>query len=727
MSPMTSPVTDDPVRDPLLPRSSTNDADEVSALLREGAIESHVQPLVRLTDGEIVGYEALSRAATPLGPPDRWFAAAQTAGLSHLLEAACLRAVAAVGPPPGDRLLFVNVTPGNIAHPLVESALSRLPSRTVIELTEQEAVADPDTLREHLQRLTRRGARVALDDVGAGYSGLRQIVRLRPEFLKLDRELIDGIDRDRTQQALVASLVGFARQAGISLIAEGIETTEQLRWLRSAGVSLGQGYLFARPGPAWPGISSSTSTRSSLRTTVLVGRMELATTAREACEIAADHLFALGDLMPSVYLEAGGRLRCTAQRGLWQVLDGMEPGAGITGRAYRTGEVQSVPDVALAPDYLEAIPGVVAEYCTPIRIDGHIAGALNVESSAAFAPDTVEEVAEVADLLGRQLAALPSEPGVGPLRQLATLAAELVGLTDPESTAESIVAAACELTGLDSGVVIVDDEDHDRVPMGATGPLARVLAALPDSDITHITSLLTPLTSCYSSGESTGRTFVGGETLRDAGACAVVALPLVARGRRNGLMLIAGTQPTSIDRETVEPVELLATLAGSCMEVATHLDDLQNRVHLDALTGLENHARFHDTLRDIDPDTDIAVVMFDVDRFKTVNDTHGHLVGDELLRSMTRAMGRVVRAGTRLFRVGGDEVAAIIPDALANHAELATRQLAEAAATVVGPYGADISAGIAIRLPDEATIDTLARADAALYRAKRTGLGILVS
>lgn len=725
VSPLPSPVTDPATTQHQRTDVAATDEDAITALVRTGTIVAHVQPVVRLTDGEIVGYEALSRASTPLGSPDRWFAAAYAAGRSHQLEAACLDAAAELGAPPEGRLLFVNVTPGNVAHPLVRSALDRFSSRTVIELTEQEAVADPDTLRDHLQCLTRSGMRVALDDVGAGYSGLSQIVRLRPEFLKLDRELIADIDRDRTQQALVASLVGFARQAGISIIAEGIETTEQLRWLRTAGVSLGQGYLFARPGPAWPGINSSRSTRSTLRTTVLSGRMEAAATPRDACEIAADHLFSLGDLMPSVYLEAGGRLRCTAQRGLWQVLDGMEPDAGITGRAFRTGEVQFEPDVRLAPDYLEAIPGIVAEYCTPIRVDGRVAGALNVESTAAFEPEILEEVADVADLLGRRLAELPSEPGVGPLRQLATLAAELVGLTDPECTARSIVDAACALTGLDSGVVIVDDEEFDRVPMGATGPLARVLAALPHADVAHITSMLTPLTSCYSSGEATGRTFVGGETLRDAGACAVVALPLVARGRRNGLLLVAGTRPASLDREIVEPVELLATLAGSCMEVATHLDDLQNRVHLDALTGLENHARFHDTLRDLDDAAAVAVVMFDVDRFKAVNDTHGHLVGDELLRSMARAMSRVMRTGTRLFRVGGDELAAIVPDALVDQAEAATRRLTDAAHAVIVPYGAAISAGIAIRRPGEPTIDTLARADAALYRAKRSRLGIL--
>ncbi|MFP3907756.1 MAG: EAL domain-containing protein, partial [Acidimicrobiales bacterium] len=617
--------------------------------------------------------------------------------------------------------------PGNIGSPLVESALDRLPARTVIELTEQEAVADPPALRAQLSRWTSRGTRLALDDVGAGYSGLQQILRLRPEFLKLDRELIDGIDRDRTQQSLVASLVGFAKQAGVSLIAEGVETDGQLRWLREAGVSLGQGYFFAHPGPPWPGINPSTSTQASLRTTVLAGRLDAASSAKEACEAAADHLFALGDLMPSVYLEARGRLRCLAQRGLWQVLDGMEPDAGVTGRTFRTGDAQHIPDVRRAPGYLEAIPGVVTEFCTPLRTGDRVVGALNVESTREMEQSTLEEVGLVGDLLGRRLELLPSEPGVGPLRQLATLAAGLVAVSDPEATAAAVVQAGCVLTGLDSGVVILGDEDHHHEAVGSQGPLQSALRRLPHADLDHMVSLLAPLTSCYSSGEATGRTFVGGEVLREAGACAVVALPLVARGRRTGLLLLASTQPVSLGAETIEPVELLATLAGSCLEVATHLDDLESRVHVDALTGLENHACFHDSLRELEDDDCIALVMFDVDGFKGVNDTHGHLVGDDLLRSMARAMATSARSGTRLFRVGGDELAAMLPATRHHEAEAAARRFAAAAAEVTIPFGAGISAGVAIRLPGEPSIETLARADAALYRAKRARVGVLLA
>lgn len=711
----------------------THDSTEelVRHLVTPGVITPSMQPIVRLTDGEVVGYEALSRAPSAPGTPDRWFAAATAAddpALGPQLEAACLHAIADVGPPPEGRLRFVNVTPGHIGSPLVVAALDRLDGPTVIELTEQEAIADLTALRRHLARWISRGMRVALDDVGSGYAGLQQIVRLRPEFLKLDRGLIAGIDSDRTRQSLVASLVGFARQAGTSIVAEGIETDRQLLWLREAGVTLGQGFFFARPAPGWPALVTGTTAGSTLRASVLATRLDAATTAREACEAAADHLFGLGNVMPSIYVAAGGRLRCLAQRGLWQVLDGMAPSAGITGRVFRSGRSHYVKDVADSADYLEAIPGVVSEFCTPIRSGGRVVGALNVESTSPLDPEICDEVTTVADLLGARITALPSEPGTGPLRHLAGLAASLVAVSDPDATATAVVRAGCELTGLDSGVVVLDDDQH-LVPemVGAHGPLGAALAALPRADVDRLVTVLAPLTSCYSSGESTGRTMIGGTTLRSAGACAVVALPLVARGRRTGLVLLAGTTPVSLGAEVIEPAELLATLAGSCLEVASHLDDLESRVRLDALTGLENHARFHEHLRELSDEPDLAVIMLDVDGFKQVNDTHGHLVGDELLRGIAEAMAGSTRSETLLYRVGGDEIAAVVSGPGCDHAVVLADRLRTVAAPLLEPYGAGISAGVAIRHPGEAAIDTLARADASLYRAKRDGNGVVAA
>lgn len=695
----------------------------VASLLEPGALVAVFQPIVRLTDGAIIGYEALSRSARGLpGTPEEWFAAARAEGLAARLDAACLRAIAAAGPPPGGRALFVNVTPTSLASPEVVATRALLPDRLVVELTEQEVIADVDALCELLVRWSRHRVRIALDDVGAGYADLRQIVRLQAEFLKLDRSMITGIDGDRTRQALVGSLLGFARQAGTTIIAEGVESQAELRWLADAGVPLAQGFLFARPGAAWPNVSGSRHQRGTSRSEQgLIKRLDRAQNVRQACEVAAEHLFSFGSLMPSVYLEAGGRLRCQAQRGLWQVLDGMEPAAGITGRTFRTGETHYIPDVSCAPEYLEAIPGVVAEMCTPIGTPANVIGALNVESLADIPKPVRTAVERVAQLLGRRLVELPSETGAIPLRRLASTAAALVAVPEPAATAEAVVAALCDLTAMDSGaVVLIDDEGAYRV-IAPRGPLQDALSATTDAEVHHLVQLLGPLSSCYSSGEATGLTFVGSDSLRAKGACAVIALPLMAHGRRTGLVLLGSTSPRALGPDVVEPAELLATLAASCLQTSRHLEELHTRAHVDSLTGLANHARFHDALRE--HHGPLTIVMFDIDRFKRVNDTHGHLAGDELLRATAAAMRRRETPDTALYRVGGDEFAAIIAVSDPAAVSRIVQDLVSAAERELLRHDAGISAGIAIRDDQETILDALARADQALYSAKRSGDG----
>jgi len=102
--------------------------------------------------------------------------------------------------------------------------------------------------------LQERGARLAVDDMGAGYSGLRQITTVHPSYLKLDRSLISGIDHDRDRAALVGALVGYSNQVGCLVVAEGIEHSAELRVLGELGVPLAQGYYTGRPGRPWPDI-----------------------------------------------------------------------------------------------------------------------------------------------------------------------------------------------------------------------------------------------------------------------------------------------------------------------------------------------------------------------------------------------------------------------------------------------------------------------------------------
>jgi diguanylate cyclase (GGDEF)-like protein len=711
------------------PRARPDHDESVRLLLRQGAIRPVFQPVVRVTDGEIVGYEALSRSDVCPLPTAAWFPLARAADLTADLELACLEAVAGHGAPPPSTTLFVNLSTATLRDPRAAGVLDRLPDRLVIELSEQEEIDDMGRVRRDLEALSARGIRFAIDDTGAGHANLQRIVDLLPEYVKLDRKLIDGIDGDRVRQALVAALVAFARETGINIIAEGVERRAELHWLQAAGVPLAQGFLLGRPHPAFPEGESHLWAVPDAAVTAdeLDDRLGRARSQREACEAVVDHLFRQGGLMPSIYLEAAGRLRCQAQRGLWQVLDGMSPDAGITGQAFRTGAAVLLEDVRESADYLEAIPGVRSELCLPVVIDGEVRGALNVESLARLNAEEIDEVERCTRLLGDRLAGLPMEGTRVTLRRLARSATALVAARDPGQTIAAVLAGAVELAEMDSALVVLRDPATGelRAP-DAIGPLARALRAAGTDELEDLWQRLGPLSSCYSSPETTGRCFVGTEALRRAGARATVALPLSAGQERTGILIVASAAPRAVGPDLVEPLELLAVLAGSCIEASASVLALRDEARRDALTGLGNHSGFHQTIGEFGPDDRPAVVMLDIDRFKTVNDGRGHLHGDQVLRATAHAMRDVLRSHrlgpvTRLFRIGGDELAAVIDESDARGAASLAGTLRRATELVLEPEGAGMSAGWAAREPGESLLDLVARADAVLYADKRRG------
>ncbi|MGH2949710.1 MAG: EAL domain-containing protein, partial [Solirubrobacteraceae bacterium] len=236
--------------------SSRARGNDFRELLEPGAIRAVFQPIVRLSDLEPIGYEGLARFPTPPGmvalPPDVTLAAAGRSGLRHDLEVACWAATCEAGAPPAGRLLFVNVAPDALGHPGLERLAGRLPSRLVIELTEQDAVQDIARLRERLEPWIARGALVAVDDAGAGFTSLEYVAEIRPDFLKLCRGMVTGVDLDAGRQAVLRATVAFAREVGARVVAEGVERPEELAVLREADVDYGQGWLFGRPAEAWP-------------------------------------------------------------------------------------------------------------------------------------------------------------------------------------------------------------------------------------------------------------------------------------------------------------------------------------------------------------------------------------------------------------------------------------------------------------------------------------------
>lgn len=210
------------------------------------------QPIVEVATGASVGLEALSRfGSEPLRSPEAWFGEAASVGLGPELEMKAVRAaVAQIDRIPDGVFLAVNVSPELVmSEKLSELADDDLCPRIVLELTEHIAVDDYGRVRRSLAPLRDRGARVAIDDTGAGFSSLRHILLLRPEIIKLDRSLTRGVDHDPARRALAASLVTFAQDVEAHLIAEGVETAGEFETLQRLGAHWVQGFHVARPAP----------------------------------------------------------------------------------------------------------------------------------------------------------------------------------------------------------------------------------------------------------------------------------------------------------------------------------------------------------------------------------------------------------------------------------------------------------------------------------------------
>ncbi len=226
--------------------------ERVEAAMHPGGVAMVYQPFVSLSDGRIVGAEALARfAGKPPRPPSLWFTEAEQVGRLGALELHAIDlALAGFRDLPATAFLSVNISAETAASPSFVNLLGRVPaSRLVVELTEHTRIQNFDAVLAALAPFRSRGGRIAIDDAGAGYSGLQQILRLSPDIIKLDIALIKGIDRDPARRALASSLVQFAGEFGATLIAEGIETADELAQLVALGVPWGQGYYLARPGP----------------------------------------------------------------------------------------------------------------------------------------------------------------------------------------------------------------------------------------------------------------------------------------------------------------------------------------------------------------------------------------------------------------------------------------------------------------------------------------------
>ena len=233
-------------------------------MMRDDKFEAHFQPIVRVNaPGTVYGYESLLRGVTEAGlmAPLPLFEVAGGLKLRAQLDAkARQNAICQAGSLGVKERLFINCLPSALedAHAALAATLNIIDDaglkreQIVLEIVESECIEDANALRAGLEQFRRAGIGIALDDLGAGYASLHLLERLRPDFVKLDRELIGGVDGDGFKAVIAEKLLETARNLNIATVAEGVETAGEWNWLRAHGGDLAQGYFFARPAASPP-------------------------------------------------------------------------------------------------------------------------------------------------------------------------------------------------------------------------------------------------------------------------------------------------------------------------------------------------------------------------------------------------------------------------------------------------------------------------------------------
>jgi len=231
---------------------------ELERMLAESSIRSVYQPIVRLGDGRVFGYEALTRCPEDslFEGPLSLFRFAEKCNMSLALDRLARETAIRHSPALGSiQKIFINVTMSIINDPhfvsgqtvrwLNEKGL--FPGQVVLELTERSSIDDFEAAKKILAHYRSQGYEIAIDDAGAGYSSLQSIVELSPDYIKVDRSLVRMADKDEMKKHMLRTFVRFAKKMNIRTVAEGVERPEELRLLRAMGFDYAQGYLIGRP------------------------------------------------------------------------------------------------------------------------------------------------------------------------------------------------------------------------------------------------------------------------------------------------------------------------------------------------------------------------------------------------------------------------------------------------------------------------------------------------
>ncbi|PWW24484.1 PAS domain S-box-containing protein/diguanylate cyclase (GGDEF)-like protein [Geodermatophilus normandii] len=737
-------------------------------------VRSVFQPIVEMDTGRVVAYEALARG--PVGPlerPDALFAAARGAGRLAELDEAC-RAAAFRGAVDAGLVapltVFVNVEPEVLdTAPLADlvAIAENAPGavRVVMEITERAIAARPAELLRTVERVRELGWAIAVDDVGAESMSLAFLPLLCPDVVKLDLRLVQ--ERPGPAIAEIMNAVNaYAERSGAVVLAEGIETGQHLAYARGLGATLGQGWLFGRPGPgADPRLP--------------VGELVLPGAGRTTGAIGAVSPFAcLPDDVPlrrapkALLIELSKQLEREAMRlGETCVVAATFQEA----RHFTVSTTQRYRDLvertgfvcALGEDLpVEPLPGVRGAHLDagdPVRgewdvtvLSPHFSAALLARDLGDEGPDlertfeyaltyertTVSRAAQsllsrVAPRSGQATPAGTAEP-----RPAATASPAATGLAVGTTTAEVLLRRALEATP--SGVTIVDMRLPDQ-PIVYANEAFRELAGLPSEAILGRNCRLLQSPDTDPGAVARIRAAVAAGQ-----SCRETVLNLRGPDRTpwwNELHLAPvhdadGTvvQYIGVQVDVTARVEAERALVRERDRTSAALARIQELAYTDPLTGLLNRRRLEEQVEAAIWEArargdSLGLLFVDLDGFKTVNDRFGHAAGDELLQVVARRLRERVRRRDLLARLGGDEFLVALPDLTPETARAeATRVADELTASIrraVPLSGTEVHVGASIGVsvcPEDGVVfaDLLHRADLRMYDRKSATRGVAV-
>lgn len=454
--------------------------------------------------------------------------------------------------------------------------------------------------------------------------------------------------------------------------------------------------------------------------------LEGAGTVPEACQRAVDVLATHTPAMISVLLPVKDHLRCVAATGSWQVYASIPFGAGVSGRVHRTGQTAVVTDVAAEPDYISLGPLAAVEICAPVPgADGLPSGALNLEWTAPVEPDVWRPVVEeTARRIGARVVELGGPPTESGSEKLLRHALAFSTARDERELLNDSLLAAREVSGLSTPVVLLPRPGGARAFRDYRYPtaLGDRLASLDPDALGRIAVRARRYGAAYTLGDPADFDAHGFELLTSIGVGTMISVPVGPRrdsaaepASAGGVLLVVDERPIRPNPAVANLLELLAAHAWTSLNRLETLRQLSEKASSDPLTGLRHYGAFGERLANAAART--ALLAIDVDQFKQLNDAYGHQAGDRILIDLAHTLQSALRSGDELYRIGGDEFAAVIEVQRAEEALAVAERLVAAARRI----GRTVSVGVALRAPEESATETLHRADVALYEAKRTG------